>query len=158
MIQRLFSLILIFALLGSQAVVCCGHSHAGSSDHSSRTHIHLNGLDHHHHHHHDSGHHHDHGRHDDHHHHESSESNDLPSLSWFDSVSHDGDAVYFVETEQQTPLAANDIVLKKSLLSLTIPELKTYGHPESRISSGDCAALQPAHSVTPLQQTSRLLI
>lgn len=156
MIRQLFNLILIIALLGNQTVVCCGHSHEVGSDHSSRTHIHLGGQKHHHHH--NDGHHHDHGPYDDHSNHEPSDSSDSSSLSCSDSVSHDNDAIYLAESEQQSQLESGDASLKKSPASLTIPGLTAYDHPESRIPPGDCFLLQPALTIAPLQQTSRLLI
>lgn len=158
MIRQLLSSILIVALLGSQAVACCGHSHVGSSNHALRAHIHLSGHDH------GPDHHHDHGLHDHDLHHDecchpaSSESVESPCLSFPKSVSHEDDAIYFAQTNQELRLDSSDISLKKSPMVLTVPELMTYGNPERLILSGDCTEPHPARAIALFQQTNRLLL
>ena len=155
MIRQLFSLFLIAAFLGSQAVACCGHTHEGSSDHTSRSHIHMGGHSHSHgpgHHHHHHGH-----QHDDFDHQHFPEQSDSPGLSSANSVDHDNDAVYFVE-QQQVLLVSGDISLKKSPSTTTIPESFNYGYPLSQAQLLECSqpGLTLAHAL--YLQTSRLLL
>ena len=154
MIRQLLSLLLITALLGNQAVVCCGHAHERSSDHTSRAHIHMGG----HSHNHGAGHHHHHGhQHDDSDHQHFPERTDPPGLSPANSVDHDSDAVYFAE-DQQVLLAPGDISLKKSSAAVTIPEPLMYGYPDSQILSLECTGPHSAFAHALYLQTSRLLL
>ena len=151
MIRQLLSLCLITALLGNQAVACCGHTHEGNTDHTSRAHIHMGGHSHGH------GHHHHDHQHDDSDHQHAPVRSDSPGLSPANSIDHESDAVYFAE-EQQVVLASGDISLKKSPTALTIPELFNYGYPDSQIHSIECAWLRPALAHALYLQTNRLLL
>lgn len=154
MIRQLLSLCLVTALLASQAVVCCGHSHEETNSQASRAHIHLGG----HSHCHGAGHHHHHG--DSHHgsnHPENSDRDDSPILGSECCCDHDSDAVYFGE-QDPILLDSSQLAVKKSPCSVTVPPSRNYGYPLSEDYRSELLGPMLAHPRARYLQTIRLLL
>lgn len=152
MIRHFLNLVLVAALLGNQAVCCCGHTHGESGEHTSRAHVHIGGYSHSHcsccdHHHNEN----------DNHLHHGSQHADKSDLSLSNTFDHDGDAIYLVE-EQPIHSLASDHSLKKSPVASTTPQLVLYRYPYSQLEPPRYSAVLTAFTAAHYLRTIRLLI